>query len=48
MKKIRISDVLSVVCFAYALSCINFDKEAVKAFAAGAVMVYCVMRRLRE
>ncbi len=48
MKNIKITDVLAVLCFAYALSSINFDKEAVKAFAAGAVIVYCVMRRLRE
>ncbi len=48
MKNIKITDVLAVACFAYALSCIDFDKEAIKAFATGAVIVYCVMRRLRE
>lgn len=46
MKNIKITDVLAAACFVYALSCINFDKEAFKAFVAGGVIVYCAMRRL--
>ncbi len=46
MKKIKATDVLAVICFVYALSCIDFDKEAVKAFIAGGVLVYCVMKRM--
>lgn len=40
-------DILAIVCFAWAVCYIDFDKEAVKAFIAGGVIVWWIMNRLK-
>lgn len=44
--KIKVTDVLAIIGFSWALYYINFDKEAVKSFITGGVIVWWVMRRL--
>ena len=44
--KIKSTDVLAIIGFSWALYYINFDKEAVKAFITGGVIVWWVMKRV--
>ncbi|WP_304277583.1 hypothetical protein [Phascolarctobacterium succinatutens] len=44
--KIKVTDVLAIIGFSWALYYINFDKEAVKAFITGGVIVWWVMKRV--
>lgn len=44
--KIKVTDVLAIICFSWALYYINFDKEAVKAFITGGVIVWWVMKKV--
>ncbi|WP_293723397.1 hypothetical protein [Phascolarctobacterium succinatutens] len=44
--KIKVTDVLAIICFSWALYYINFDKEAVKAFITGGVIVWWIMKRV--
>lgn len=44
--KIKVTDVLAIICFSWALYYINFDKEAVKALVTGGVIVWWVMKRV--
>ena len=46
--KIKVTDVLAIICFSWALYYINFGKEAVKAFITGGVIVWWVMKRVME
>lgn len=42
----KIKDILFIILAIYVLSVIEFDKNAFKALITGAVITYCVMRRL--
>ena len=44
--KIKVTDVLAIICFSWALYYIYFDKEAVKALVTGGVIVWWVMKRV--
>lgn len=46
MKKMNFCDILTVICLMLAISFINFDKEAIKAFVTGGVIIWWTIRRL--
>ena len=43
--KIKATDVLAIICFSVAGHYVNFDKEAIKAFIIGAVIVLWIKSR---
>lgn len=47
MKNIKIGDVIAVVCFVLALSCLEYNKETAKALLTGGVITWWAMKRLK-
>lgn len=45
--KIKPLDILAVICFAWAVYYIDFNKEAIKAFITGGVFTWWIMSKLK-
>lgn len=43
----RLPDIIAVLCFVFALTCIDFDKNAIKALITGGVITWWLMKRVK-
>ena len=47
MSKFKAVDIVAAVCFVFALTCIDFDKNAIKALITGGVIAWWTTKRLK-
>lgn len=47
MSKFKAADIVAAVCFVLALTCIDFDKNAIKALTTGGVIAWWITKRLK-
>ncbi len=47
MSKFKAADIVAAVCFISALTCIDFDKNAIKALITGGVIAWWVTQRMK-
>lgn len=47
MSNFKAVDIVTVLCFIFALTCIDFDKNAIKALITGGVIAWWITKRLK-
>ena len=47
MSKFKAADIVAAVCFIFALTCIDFDKNAIKSLITGGVIAWWITKRLK-
>ena len=45
MSNFKVVDIVAAVCFVFALTCIDFDKHAIKALITGGVIAWWITKK---